>query len=70
MDKSNQLFSLMYNGPLFILAIFWILFRIHEYRRVVLGMTSGIVWVTLHRVNANRVAEPAGNIRASRAQRR
>ena len=143
MDKSNQLFSLMYNGPLFILAIFWILFRIHEYRRlrilpvlldiavasiaiarffgssippsghalllthtlvtvsnryyrlaalamlvataglkiswhdftslgygVVLGITSGIVWVTLHRVNANRVAEPAGNIRASRAQRR
>ncbi len=37
MDKSNQLFSLMYNGPLFILAIFWILFRIHEYRKSRVG---------------------------------
>lgn len=34
MDKSNQLFSLMYNGPLFILAVFWLFFRIQEYRRL------------------------------------
>ena len=34
MDKSNELFSLIYNGPLFILAVFWMFFRIQEYRRL------------------------------------
>ena len=143
MDKSNELFSLIYNGPLFILAVFWMLFRIQEYRRsrilpvlldiavasiaiarffgssippsghalllthtlitvsnryyrlaalamliataglkiswhdftslgygIVLGMTSGVVWVIFTRVNANRVAEPEGNIRAPHVRRR
>jgi hypothetical protein len=28
------MFSLAYNGPLFILGIFWIFFRIQEYRRL------------------------------------
>jgi hypothetical protein len=143
MDKSNQLFSLIYNGPLFILAIFWIFFRIQEYRRlrilpvlldiavasiaiarflgssippsghalllthtlisvsnryyrlaalamliataglkiswndftslgygIVLGMISGVVWVLFARVNANRVAELEGNIRAPHARGR
>ena len=32
--KSNALFSLMYNGPLFILGIFWIFFRTQEYGRL------------------------------------
>ena len=32
--ESKALFSLMYNGPLFILGIFWIFFRIQEYRRL------------------------------------
>ena len=32
--ESKALFSLMYNGPLFILGIFWIFFRAQEYRRL------------------------------------
>jgi hypothetical protein len=34
MDISKPLFSLIYNGPLFILAIFWIFFLKQEYRRL------------------------------------
>ena len=30
--ESKALFSLMYNGPLFILGFFWIFFRTQEYR--------------------------------------
>lgn len=30
--ESKELFSLIYNGPLFILAIFWLFFRAQEYR--------------------------------------
>ena len=32
MESSKALFSLLYNGPLFILAIFWLFFRKQEYR--------------------------------------
>ena len=32
--KSEELFWLMYNGPLYILGFFWIFFRIQEYRRL------------------------------------
>lgn len=32
--ESKALFSLMYNGPLFILGIFWLFFRKQEYRRL------------------------------------
>ena len=32
--ESKALFSLLYNGPLFILGIFWIFFRTQEYRRL------------------------------------
>lgn len=34
MDKSDAVFSLIYNGPLFILGFFWIYFRAQEYRRL------------------------------------
>lgn len=34
MDLSKPLFSLIYNGPLFILCIFWLFFRTHHYRRL------------------------------------
>lgn len=34
MDKSDSLFSLMYNGPIFMLGFFWIFFRAREYRRL------------------------------------
>ena len=34
MGLSKELFSLIYNGPLFILAIFWLFFRKGEYRRL------------------------------------
>ena len=33
MDLSEPLFSLIYNGPLFILAGFWLFFRKQEYSR-------------------------------------
>jgi hypothetical protein len=31
---SNALFSLLYNGPLFILGFFWLFFRTEEYKRL------------------------------------
>jgi hypothetical protein len=31
---SKELFSLLYNGPLFILGFFWLFFRAQEYRRL------------------------------------
>ncbi|MCA1579228.1 MAG: hypothetical protein LC794_17910 [Acidobacteria bacterium] len=31
---SKELFSLLYNGPLFILGFFWLFFRTDEYRRL------------------------------------
>jgi hypothetical protein len=34
LDLSKPLFSLIYNGPLFILGIFWLFFRKQEYRRL------------------------------------
>ena len=34
MELSKSLFSLLYNGPLFILGIFWLFFRKREYRRL------------------------------------
>ena len=34
MELSESLFSLLYNGPLFILGIFWLFFRQQEYRRL------------------------------------
>ena len=34
MDLSTPLFSLIYNGPLFILGACWLFFRAHEYRRL------------------------------------
>ena len=36
MDLSKPLFSLIYNGPLFILCAFWLYFRTHEYRRLLI----------------------------------
>ena len=33
MESSKAMFSLMYNGPLFILGIFWLFLRKEEYRR-------------------------------------
>jgi hypothetical protein len=33
MESSKALFSLLYNGPLFILGLFWLFFRTEEYRR-------------------------------------
>ncbi|HZI87550.1 MAG TPA: hypothetical protein VFD48_12000 [Pyrinomonadaceae bacterium] len=33
MASSDALFSLLYNGPLFILGLFWLFFRKDEYRR-------------------------------------
>ena len=33
MEPSKALFSLIYNGPLFILGAFWLFFRTEEYRR-------------------------------------
>lgn len=42
--SSTELFWLMYNGPLYILGIFWIFFRIQEYRRLrILGVLLDIV---------------------------
>ena len=34
MESSKELFSLMYQGPLFIMGIFWVFFRKEEYRRL------------------------------------
>ena len=34
MESSKTLFSLLYNGPLFILGFFWLFFRTEEYRRL------------------------------------
>jgi hypothetical protein len=34
MESSKALFSLIYNGPLFILGLFWLFFRTEEYRRL------------------------------------
>lgn len=34
MESSKELFSLMYSGPVFILGIFWLFFRKHEYKRL------------------------------------
>lgn len=34
MESSKTLFSLIYNGPLFILGFFWLFFRREEYRRL------------------------------------
>jgi len=46
--SSTALFSLMYNGPLFILAIFWIFFRTREYRRLrILGVLLDLAVVSI-----------------------
>ena len=34
MESSKAIFSLIYNGPLFILGFFWLFFRQQEYRRL------------------------------------
>ena len=34
MESSKALFSLIYNGPLFVLGFLWVFFRQQEYRRL------------------------------------
>src|ERR1051325_3129031 len=42
------MFSLIYNGPLFILGIFWLCFRTQEYRRLrILGVLLDLAVVSI-----------------------
>ena len=48
MQSSTALFTLLYNGPLFILGIFWLFFRTQEYRRLrVLGVLLDLAVVSI-----------------------
>jgi hypothetical protein len=48
MRSSTALFSLLYNGPLFILGIFWLFFRTEEYRRLrILGLLLDLAVVAI-----------------------
>lgn len=48
LQSSTALFSLLYNGPLFILAILWIFFRTQEYRRLrILGVLLDLAVVSI-----------------------
>jgi hypothetical protein len=59
--SSTALFSLMYNGPLFILAIFWIFFRTQDYRRLrILLLDLAVVAIALARFFGSSIP-PSGH---------
>jgi hypothetical protein len=46
--SSTALFSLLYNGPLFILGFFWLFLRMQEYRRLrILGVLLDLAVVSI-----------------------
>jgi hypothetical protein len=46
--SSTALFSLLYNGPLFILGFFWLFFRTQEFRRLrILGVLLDLAVVSI-----------------------
>jgi len=44
----SRMFSLIYNGPLFILGMFWLYFRLQEYRRLrIVGVLLDLTVVSI-----------------------